>query len=465
MLSAIMAEGPPPAAGPPYFEQVSTNIFLLDVFYMICAVAIIVGILGTALVDAAIVRKKNQVDTFIQKIVGMMIAAAGFFIIGFGIWMWQYYDVYGFADPLTAAIKDWWFAGEKLLNPSTFFNPKDANPSIAGSNFEVDVFQVFFVFFVTFIAFGAALLHSAGLERIKARAFYVMAFFLGAIVMPVVLYLTWGSASPLTNNGTHDYAGLFALYITVGVWAVILAWRLGPRLGTFDAHPRTSGPAPTDLSKATMGVLILMSAIPFIALGCGFIVPDFGYFGISLTSSSFGLALVNVFAAYAGGAIMGGILAYRKRNVFWAIIGPLTGYISGTALFDITKPWIMFLVALGGPICAYFTYNLLLKFKIDEPKVAPLVLGPGIYAALMPGIVEMGTRTGGFFGITEGEFAFQNAKITLGWQAAGLGVTIAIALVTGLIVIMGCEKTIGIRVSEEDEIKGLDVAYWDIPQD
>jgi ammonia channel protein AmtB len=140
MLSTLMAEGPP------YFEQVSTNIFLNDIFYMICAAAIVVGIVGTTLVDAAIVRKKNQVDTWIQKVVGMMIAVAAFFIIGFGIWMWQYYEIFGFANPLKEAIKDWWFAGNKLTNASTFFNPKDANPSIAGSNFEVDVFQVFLVF-------------------------------------------------------------------------------------------------------------------------------------------------------------------------------------------------------------------------------------------------------------------------------------------------------------------------------
>lgn len=459
MLSKIWSQA---ADGPPFMDQVSTNIMFSSVFYMICSVAIIVAILGSGLVDAGISRRKNQVDSWVQKIIGSLIAAGAFMIIGFGFWMWQYYEGFGSPSPLKDAIKDWWLAGPKMTNVATMFN----QAAVGTFNLEVDVFQVFVVFFVAFIMFGATLLHGAGIERLKAGAYYVMSFFLGGIVMPVVLYLTWGSMSPLTNRGVHDFVGVFSLYITVGVWAVILAWRLGPRLGAFEPHARTSGPAPSDLSKAAVGAIVILSAVPFVALGCGFILPGAGYFGISMTSSSFGLALINVFAAYVGGAVTGGILAYRKKNVFWAILGPLAGYVSGTALFDITKPWIMFLVALGGPLAAYVTYNLLLKLKIDEPKVAPLVLGPGIYAVLIAGIVESGTPTGGFLGFpAESKFAFQGAEVNLQWQFIGLVVTLGIAIISGLIVIIGCEKTIGIRVSEDVEIKGLDESYWGIPQE
>lgn len=461
-MGQVMSGEAGEATGPPFLDQVSTNVYLGSVFYTVCTVAIIWGILGSTLVDSAIVRRINRVDNWVQKIIGSLIAAGAFLVIGYAIWIWQYYDAFGAAEPFRDAIRDWWFAGEKMTNVAQKFN----QAATGTFNLEVDVFQVFVGFFITFIMFGATLLHSAGLERLKARAYYVMVFFLGGLVMPLVLYLTWGSASPLTNRGVHDYVGLFALYITVGTWSVILSWRLKPRLGAFEPHPRTKGPQVTDLSKAGMGVFLLLSAIPFIALGCGFLIPGAGYFGISMTNSSLGLSLINIFAAYIGGGIMGGILAYRTKNVFWAILGPLSGYISGTALFDITRPWVMFLVALGGPIMAYLTYNLLHRIGIDEPKVAPLVLGPGIYAALVAGIVEWGTRTGGFLGFPpESKFAFGGAEINLWWQAIGLGVTLAIAIVSGLIVIIGCEKTIGIRVDEDSEIAGLDNSYWGLPQD
>lgn len=446
------------AEGPPFVDQISIDVYLGDVFYMICAVAILAGIIGIGLVDSGISRRKNQLDVWLQKIVAAVIGAGSFLIVGFGIWMWQYYEAFGARNAFKEALSDWWLAGTKMTTAAQFFDPAAKGTF----NVEVDVFQVFVIFFVTFIMFGVVLLHGAGLERLKASAMYILAAVAGGIVMPVILYLTWGSLSPLTKEGLHDYVGLFSLYIFVGCWALILAWRLGPRLGLFQPHPRTAGPAPSDLSKVGMGVLILLSAIPFIVLGCGFVLPGAGYFGISMTSSSFGLALINVFAAYVGGGIMGMILAYVKKNSYWALLGPLAGYVSGTAMFDITKPWIMLLCSMGGPLVAYATYHAVARLGLDEPKVMPLVLGPGIYAALLPGIVHSGTPTGGFLGFTSGEYAFQGAQITFGWQAIGLGVTLAIALGTGLITILAVEKTIGLRVSEEVELRGLDAHYWGV---
>ena len=78
----------------------------------------------------------------------------------------------------------------------------------------------------------------------------------------------------------------------------------------------------------------------------------------------------------------------------------------------------------------------------------------------MAGIVGSGDPTGGYFGITKGEFAFQSATINIGHQLVGLGATLGIALISGLIVILALEKTIGLRVKESDEIEGLDHVNW-----
>ena len=71
-------------------------------------------------------------------------------------------------------------------------------------------------------------------------------------------------------------------------------------------------------------------------------------------------------------------------------------------------------------------------------------------------------KTGGFVGL-EGEYAAQHATISLGMQALGVVLTVAFAGVTGLIVIVGLEKTIGLRVEEHEELKGLDDHYWQTP--
>nr|WP_254455200.1 hypothetical protein [Paenarthrobacter ureafaciens] len=89
-------------------------------------------------------------------------------------------------------------------------------------------------------------------------------------------------------------------------------------------------------------------------------------------------------------------------------------------------------------------------------------LGGGIYGALAGGIVGWGHSTGGYFGL-EGEWALGEASINIGWQALGLLVVIVIAAVTGLIVVLGIEFTIGLRVTEKQELAGLDETYWDSP--
>jgi ammonia channel protein AmtB len=209
-----------------------------------------------------------------------------------------------------------------------------------------------------------------------------------------------------------------------------------------------------------MGILVLLVCVPFIVLGCGYMVNESGYYGISLTHSGYGLAFINVIAGMGGGLLSGALIGYRQRKAFWILAGPVVGYISGAALFDVTKPWIMLLVALPAPFIGLGTAKLLDRIGIDESKVVPLTLGTGIYAALVPGIVASGTSDGGFFGVTTGEFAFQHAHITFLWQLIGVLVTVGISLAAALILCFILEKTIGLRVSEEAEIIGLDRYYW-----
>ncbi|WP_344600456.1 ammonium transporter [Sporichthya brevicatena] len=424
-------------------------------FYALATVCLLFVVGAVGLIDAGLVRRKNLMDTWIQKLVASMLAAIGITIVGYAIWIWQYYSAFGVPDPLKTALDDWTPFGPALTEYSQNLDP--------AHYIEADVFQVFVAFFMAYVAVGGALLHSAGLERVKAVPMYVIAFVFGALVCPFVLYLTWGSVGPLSNKGAHDYIGQFALYIVVGVWALILAWRAGPRIGAFDKDPRTVGPVPHNVGWTAVGVAILMFAAPFAFLGCGFFVPDVGYFGISLSNSGFGIVVINVFAAYVGGVLAGALISYRTRNPIFVLIGIPAGYIStGTAL-DIGRPWEILVLAFIGMFVVYGTYQLLYKLKIDDKKIVPLALGGGSFGALAGGIVGSGDKTGGFFGITEGKYAFQHAEISIGMQALALVVTIAIAGISGLILIVGLEKTIGLRVSEEDELRGLDEAYWGTP--
>jgi ammonia channel protein AmtB len=244
----------------------------------------------------------------------------------------------------------------------------------------------------------------------------------------------------------------------------MLARKLGPRAGVFKPHP-TLGErgAPYNLGLTTVGVVLVMFAIPFIALGCGYWIPDLGYFGISMTTSGLGVVFNNVFIAFAVGGLVGGIIAYHTKNVIHALLGPLAGYLAGTAAFDVVSTWEMALIALFAPFFVWAVYSWLRRDGIDETKIIPLGLGAGLYGALVVGFVAWGDKTGGYFGLDEGTYAFQGAEINPWWQLIGIGSTMAIAILSGLVLIYGLDKVIGIRVTDEEEVEGLDEYYWDVP--
>lgn len=330
---------------------------------------------------------------------------------------------------------------------------------------EADVLQVFAVFFITFAMLLGAFFHSAGLERMKPVPLYISTFVVAAVVWPFLSYLTWGSASPLTTRGLHDFTGDFNLYIFVGAWSVVTAWKLGPRIGAFGSERNVDGPRAHNLAHVGIGVVLLMFAIPFIALGSGFLQPGSGYFGIALTTSGFGIVLFNIFMAYTGGALCGALIAYRTRNPIWVFLGPIAGYITVSALADFAKPWECLLISLLGPLAAYGTQALLRRMRIDDPKIGPLALGPGIVGALMAGLVGWGVKTGGFFEITKGLYAFQHGSINVGWQLIGVLVSAGFAVVSALILYAILGRFGDLRISEEAELVGLDVTLWRTPND
>lgn len=435
-------------------EQVTDSLFQQDVFYGLATVCLLFIVVAIGLIDAGLVRRKNLLDTWVQKIVCALLAGGALAVIGYAIWEIQFYNAFAIPNPVSQALKDWWLFGPNVTTFSQNLDPK-LSPS-------ADVFQVFMAFFVAYAAVGGALLHSAGLERVKAAPMFVIVTIAGGLIIPIVLWLTWGSVSPLTSRGVHDYIGIFSLYIVIGIWALIIAWRAGPRIGAFDKDPRTIGPVPHNLGLSAIGVGILMFAAPFAFLGCGYWVAGSGYFGISLTTSGFGIVVLNIFMSYVGGGLGGAVISYRTKNPIMALIGVAAGYIGAGASLDIGKPWQILIVSFIASFVVYATFLLLYRFRIDDKKIVPLALGGGIYGALAAGIVGWGDKTGGYFGL-KGNYAPQHATINLGWQAIGVLAAVIIAVVSGLVVILGLEKTIGLRTAEEEEVDGLDNTYWRSP--
>jgi ammonium transporter, Amt family len=224
-----------------------------------------------------------------------------------------------------------------------------------------------------------------------------------------------------------------------------------------------------NLGLTTIGLVFIVGGLPFVILSCGFFFQPEGvealFVGVNMSDTSIGVAFNNLGLAWAGGAITGAIIAYRTKKYIYTLLGPFAGYVVGSPAFDIYAPWEMFLVSASAPFVAYAVYEWTQRREFDEHKLIPLFLGVGSYGLLMTGILNWGTPGGGYFGLTEGDYAFQNAEINILWQAIGLAVCIAAGLLTGWIMCAILERTTGLGVTEEDQIAGYDDRYWDIVHD
>jgi carbon-monoxide dehydrogenase large subunit len=436
-----------------YSGQVSSDMVLLALVYILGSLAAIGLVLGLCLIDSGLVRRKNVLDTWVQKIVAALLAALGEAVAGYALWQYTFDKAYGVPNALSQALHDWWLFGNLLKVPAANIDPA-ALP-------EADSQQVFFVFFIAFAMAMAALLHSSVVERIRPVALYTISFLLGAVLMPVVAFLTWGPLSPLTTHGLHDYEGVLTIYVFVGTFALVLAQRLKPRLGTYDMHSSGSRPVPHNLSMVGAGMLLLLIAIPLILLGSGFIVPGQGYFGIDMSASGIGLVFSSYALAVVGGGVVGSTVAYLRREVQWVFYGPIAGIITCGSILDVAKPWWCLLLGACGPVVSLGTYKLMTKLKIDETKVVPLALGPGVFGFVAGGFLAWGIPSGGYPGLT-GADAAGHSTITPQWQLAGLGIVIAIAVVSSILLSAIFQVFGKLRVDEDRELKGGDLAAWDV---
>jgi Amt family ammonium transporter len=438
-------------------EQVTTNSLAQNIVYVSGTMGALVILAGLLLVDIGGVRRLNVFDSVIQKLIGFFIGFGVYFLIGFAIWNWQYYVAFDVADPYWQSIKDWWLGGS--LSGSL---AQETDPAVAaGLNNQ----QIFIFFLACFAGIINVLIHLAVTERIKPSAFYVVSA-VAAVVSSLLSWLTWGSTGPLTNLGYHDFFGSGFVYVFAGAVALVLVRALGQRPGMYRPHRIAGEYRSYNLGITAIGVVMIIAGLPFVILSCGFFFePEALFVGVNMSDTSIGIAFNNLGLAWAGGMLMGALIAYRTKKYIYTLLGPFAGYVSGAPAFDVYEPWQMFLVAFAAPLVAYAVYEWTQKREIDEHKLIPLFLGVGSYGILAVGLIQWGTPGGGYFGIEEGDYAFQNAEMNVLWQAIGLAVVMGAGLATGWVLKFVLERTTGLGVSEEVQVAGYDARYWEIVHD
>ncbi|WP_213685585.1 ammonium transporter [Roseicyclus sp.] len=393
----------------------TTLLFLMGGFLVFWMAA------GFAMLEAGLVRSKNVTMQLTKNIALFSIAAVMYWLVGFNM-MYP---------------GDGWLI-EGWLGP--FFAITSLEPmGVAAADTTIDYASVGsdFFFQLMFCATTASIVSGTLAERIKLWPFLAFVVVLTGFIYPIEASWQWGGGW-LSAAGFHDFAGSTLVHAAGGAAALAGAIILGPRIGKYKDGRITPMPG-SNLALATLGTFILW-------LGW------FGFNGGSqLAMGTVGdvadvsRIFANTNMAAAAGAIAALILTqvlYGKVDLTMVLNGALAGLVSITAEPLAPSLFLALIIGAIGGLIVVVTVPLLDKLKIDDVVGAiPVHFFAGIWGTLAV------VLTGGYTG-----------EATLGAQILGIVSIIAFVFVTSLIVWVIIKAVLGLRVSAEAEVNGLDVS-------
>jgi Amt family ammonium transporter len=387
-----------------------------NVWMMICTGLVFFMHLGFSLLEIGLTRQKNTINILFKNIFIICMGLLVYYIGGFNL-MYP-----GFEEGDLGILK---FAGFGITAPE---NGMTAAYASGGYTWWTD-----FLFQGMFAATAATIVSGAVAERIKLTSFMLFSLIYVGLVYPIVGAWKWGGGF-LDNLGFYDFAGSTLVH-SVGGWAALVAiWLLGARLGKFK-DGKSFAILGHNIPFATAGVLILW-------LGW------FGFNGGSVLSADptlTSLTLVTTcLAAAAGGigALVTSFIKNKNLDLSMFLNGILGGLVGITAGADQMSPNESVIIGLIAGAIVVFAVSLLDKLKLDDPVGAIAVhLGCGIWGTLAVGI----------FGNMAGTSQFLT-------QLTGVAVIGAFCLISSFLILFTIKKTMGLRVTKEEEIEGLDSA-------
>ena len=389
-----------------------------NVWMMICTALVFFMHTGFAFLEIGLTRQKNTINILFKNIFIITVGLLLYYIVGFNLmYPGDFNGVVGFAGfGLDAPLADG--ALDLAYNE--------------GYTYWTD-----FLFQGMFAATAATIVSGAVAERMKIGAFMIFTIIYVGIVYPIAGSWQWGggflsSLSIGDAEGFYDFAGSTLVH-SVGGWAALVAvYLLGSRIGKFNNGKPQAIPGHS-IPLATAGVLILW-------LGW------FGFNGGSVLSANpeaTSLTLVTTcLAAAAGGviAMLTSTLVFKNLDLTMFLNGILGGLVGITAGADQMSPGDAILIGAVAGALIVFAVSLVDKIKLDDPVGA-------IAVHLICGI--WGTLAVGLFGAKAG---FDQFLV----QLVGVLSYAVFCIATSFIIIFVLKKTVGIRVSEREELEGLD---------
>ncbi|MBE5843626.1 MAG: ammonium transporter [Butyrivibrio sp.] len=408
-------------------ESSSSTVFA--VWFLIGAALVFWMQAGFAMVEAGFTRAKNTGNILMKNLMDFCIGTVVFILIGFSFLLGE--DLMG-------------FIGKPGFDIFTSYADFDFSS---------------FVFNLVFCATTATIVSGAMAERTKFLSYCVYSAVISALIYPIEAHWIWGGGF-LAQMGFHDFAGSCAIHMVGGISALIGAKLLGPRIGKF--------------TKDKAGNITEVNAFPghnlaLGALGCFILwLGWYGFNGAAATSlPQLGSIFLTTTVAPAVATVVTMIFTwvkYGKPDVSMSLNASLAGLVAITAPCDVTDCFGAIVIgAVAGLLVCFGVWLLDYKLRIDDPVGAVAVhMMNGIWGTIAVGLFATPSAPGNEDTGVVGLF-YGGGFTTLGIQLFGF---VCVALWTAVMItitFLVIKAIFGLRVSEEEEIIGLDQTEHGIP--
>jgi len=374
---------------------------------------------GFGMVEAGLIRAKNAANILMKNLMDFCFASLGFFMFGYAL-------MYG-SDGILFGTGGWFLLGVE--------SPVEGLPLYA-----------FWLFQAVFAGAAATIVAGGVAERMRFASYLAYSFIISALIYPIVGHWVWGGGW-LSNIGFYDFAGSTVVHGVGGFAALVGTWMLGPRIGKFNPDGSANVIAGHNIPLVALGVFILW----------------LGWFGFNAGSTLgfddpglVALIAINTNLAAVSGAIVVMTLAwikFGKPDVALTLNGVLAGLVGVTAPCAVVTP--IAAIAIGAISGFVVIYSVLFldRMRLDDPVGAIGVHGfCGVWGTLAVGLFAqetLGAPADGLF--------YGGGLAQLGIQALGIIACLGFVVITMAGVFKLIDLTIGLRVSEDAELRGLDV--------
>jgi Amt family ammonium transporter len=407
------------------------NMGLNTVWVMLAAILVLLMQGGFILLEAGSTRMKNAGHVAGKTIFTLGLASIVYWAVGYGI---------TFGGDATEAVN-------KFIGLGSFF----FDPAFAAADGEALPPTVFFIFQLAFAAVSLSIAWGGFAERAKLSAYLIFTLFFVSVIYPVVAHWIWNAGGWLFTAGAQDFAGSTVVHLTGAMGALAATILLKPRIGKFNKDGS---------SNEILGHNQVFSALAVLILWIGW----FGFNAGSTVSVGDGLFAYVAFntqlgaAAGAVSALLISWLVNGKADITAMLNGALAGLVAITASCAFVEPWAGVVIGFVAGILVFFSAKFFEKMKIDDPIFALSVHGAaGVW----------GTLSNGFFATGELSTRLATGKAGLfyggGWdqlwvQVYSVVVCGAFAFLASFIILWVVKQVVGFRVTEEQEIIGLDLS-------